>query len=69
MKAAYKVYDFMNEETWLLMLAERNNMAHLYDKEAAKTLVKHILDDYIQEFEKMRTSLLKKYGECIIRLK
>lgn len=69
MKAAYKIYDFMNEETWLLMLAERNNMAHLYDEEAAKTLVKHILDDYIQEFEKMRTFLLKKYGESIIHLK
>lgn len=65
-KAAYKVYDFMDEETWLLMLAERNNMAHLYDEEAAKNLVKHILDDYIQEFEKMRTSLLKKYGKAFL---
>lgn len=68
-KAAYKVYDFMDEETWLLMLAERNNLAHLYDEEAAKVLVKHILDDYIKEFKKIRTSLLKKYGEGFIRLK
>ncbi len=68
-KAAYKVYDFMDEETWLLMLAERNNMAHLYDEDAAKDLVNHILDDYIKEFEKIRTSLLKKNGEGIIRLK
>lgn len=66
-KAAYKVYDFMDEETWIGMLAERNNMAHLYDEEAAKVLVKHILDDYIKEFEKIRTSLIKRYGEGLLR--
>ena len=61
-KVAYKVYDFMDEEKWLQMLSERNNMAHLYDEEAAKTLVKHILNDYINEFEVVRGSLLKRYG-------
>ena len=66
-KAAYKVYDFMDEETWIGMLAERNNLAHLYDEEAAKVLVKHILDDYIKEFEKIRASLLRRYGEGLLR--
>ena len=35
-KIAYKVYDFLDEEKWLNMLSERNNMAHLYDEEEAK---------------------------------
>ena len=62
-KAAYKVFDFMNEETWLQMLTERNNMAHLYDEEAAKVLVSHILGGYIDEFEVTKKALIKKYGE------
>ncbi|MCR5701991.1 MAG: HI0074 family nucleotidyltransferase substrate-binding subunit [Lachnospiraceae bacterium] len=62
-KGAYKVYDFMSEELWLEMLAERNNSAHLYDEEAAKTLVRHILEDYIDVFETTKKSLIKKYGE------
>lgn len=62
-KAAYKVYDSMDEETWLFMLSERNNLAHLYDEDAATTLVEHILDMYIEEFEALRKALIKRYGE------
>lgn len=62
-KAAYKVYDSMDEETWLLMLSERNNLAHLYDEDAAITLVEHILNMYIGEFEVLRKALIKRYGE------
>lgn len=53
----------MDEETWLLMLSERNNLAHLYDEDAAMTLVEHILDMYIEEFEVLRKALIKRYGE------
>ena len=33
-KAAYRTYDFINEEIWLSMLSERNSTSHVYDKKA-----------------------------------
>ncbi len=61
-KAAYAVYDFMEEETWLSMLRDRNDMAHVYDEEAAKRLVKKILEVYIPTFIRLKTSLSEYYG-------
>ena len=65
-KIAYKVYDFLDEEKWLNMLAESNNMAHLYDEAEAKVLVDHILNEYIDEFESVRVSLINRYGEAYL---
>ena len=65
-KIAYKVYDFLDEEKWLNMLAERNNMAHLYDEAEAKALVDHILNEYIDEFESVRVSLINRYGKAYL---
>lgn len=65
-KAAYKVFDFLGEEAWLKMLSERNSMAHLYDENEAKKLVAHILDEYIEEFEKVRQGLIDRYGESFL---
>lgn len=62
-KAAYKIYDFLDEEKWLLMLSERNNMAHLYDENEARLLVDRILEDYIDEFDSVCKSLMELYGE------
>lgn len=62
-KTAYAVYDFMNEEIWLEMLQARNDMSHIYDGEAAKELVKKILEIYIPEFKKLQVELQKQYGE------
>lgn len=60
-KAAYAVYDFMDEETWLSMLRDRNDMAHVYDEEAAKRLVKKILEEYIPTFVQLKDSLVEYY--------
>ena len=62
-KAAYKAYDFLDKELWLKMLAERNNMAHLYDEAAANELCHHIIEDYTIAFEAMKTGLQKLYFE------
>ena len=35
-KAAYAVWDFIDEEKWLEMLKARNDMSHMYDELAAK---------------------------------
>ena len=62
-KTAFAVYDFIDDEIWLDMLRERNNTAHIYDSEAARELVGHILEIYIPEFIKIRDQILIKYAE------
>ena len=65
-KAAYSVYDFIDEDVWLSMLSARNNMAHIYDGNAAQELVKRIISEYVPEFVKMRDRIIEKYkGENI----
>ena len=60
-KAAYKFYDFMNEDNWISMLNERNDTAHIYDKDAADRLVEKILNSYIDEFKKMEIYIEERY--------
>ena len=62
-KAAYTMYDFIDEDKWLQMLKDRNNLAHIYDGEAAKRLVRTILDIYISEFIRLEHSLDTLYGD------
>lgn len=60
-KAAYQTFDFIHEEVWLSMLKERNDTSHIYDGNAAKKLVKKILEDYIGEFARMEEKIEEKY--------
>lgn len=62
-KAAYKYYEFVDEEKWLGMLADRNDTAHIYDGEAADRLVDKILNSYIGCFKEMEVFLDGRYGE------
>ena len=38
-------------------------MAHIYDGNAAKELVKRILDCYIPEFVRIERELIEQYGD------
>ncbi len=60
-KAAYAVYDFIDEPVWLSMLKARNNLAHIYDGEEAKRMVQTILEEYIPVFLRMRKEILRLY--------
>ncbi len=66
-KAAYAVYDFLDEHIWLSMLKARNDMTHIYDGAAAKELVADILNAYIPEFFKMKAEIEHRYPEQIRR--
>ena len=68
LKAAYTVYDFLDESIWLSMLRERNNTAHMYDAQAALQLVGHILSDYIPAFVRMRDGISSRYGVQLAEL-
>lgn len=65
LKAAYSVYEFIDEEIWLSMLKERNNMTHIYDGNEAKRLVGEIIEVYIPTFCKMKDEIEKKYKEIL----
>lgn len=61
-KAAFSVYNFLDETVWLSMLKDRNDMTHIYSEQAAKRLVQTILTEYIPVFQRMREELLRYYG-------
>lgn len=67
-KEAYKYYSCIEEEVWLSMLSQRNNMAHIYDGEAAKQLMNQILQEYIPAFEELENSIQSRYGELLTTL-
>ncbi len=64
-KAAYAVYDFMEEAVWLSMLRKRNDMTHIYDGTAAKELVQQILAEYIPAFAALRNGIKEHYGKSL----
>lgn len=64
-KAAYATYEFIDEDMWLSMLRERNNMTHVYDGEEAKELVKKIIDQYIPAFCRMKEEIEFQYKEIL----
>ena len=68
LKAAYSVYDFINEDVWIEMLKSRNDMTHIYDGEAEKRLVNIILQKYIPEFLRMQKGILERYGDILQQL-
>lgn len=65
LKAAYELYDFIDEDIWLDMLKSRNDMTHIYDGEAAKRLVDMILGKYIPAFKLMEEKVLEKYKDIM----
>lgn len=64
-KAAYKCYDFIDEDVWLSMLKARNTITHIYDSQQAQIMVQEIITKYIPEFQKIETALIEHYGKDI----
>ena len=62
LKTAFAILDFMDEDIWIGMLKNRNDLTHIYDELAAKRLVGVILKDYIPEFVKMKKGIEEYYG-------
>ena len=64
-KAAYSIYEFIDEKVWVSMLKERNNMTHIYDGNAAKELVGKIINEYIPTFCLMQKEIENKYSDIL----
>lgn len=64
-KASYQYFDFVAEGTWLAMLRDRNNTAHVYDETKALELVQRVLDTYLPEFERLDKGIVVRYGDLL----
>lgn len=62
LKTAFTIFDFIDEDIWLGMLKNRNDLTHIYDALAARRLVDIILREYIPAFVKMQKGIEKCYG-------
>lgn len=67
-KEAYKIYDFFDEEVWLEMLEQRNDLTHIYDGKKARELAELVMARYIPEFIKMEKYISEIYGKIINEL-
>ena len=67
-KAAYTVYDFMDETVWLDMLRDRNTSTHIYDGEEVRRLAQRVIDRYIPAFERMRHAIDARYADVLDEL-
>lgn len=64
-KASYEIYDFLEEDIWISMLRDRNNMTHIYDGKEARELAQKILDCYIPTFVHMKEEIEAKYQDIV----
>ena len=60
-KAAYRCFDFLEEDVWLDMLRTRNDLTHIYDSARARALVTEILTRFIPAFETMDEAVREAY--------
>ncbi len=57
LKTAFAAGLIKDEQTWLEALQTRNNVAHSYNENIAKDIVKGAKDKYLQLFEKLDKSM------------
>ncbi len=64
-KEAFRMYAFIEEEVWLAMLRDRNDMTHIYDGAQAKKLVNKILEKYIPAFIALQENIEEQYEDVL----
>ena len=64
-KEAYRYYSCMEEPVWLDMLAQRNNMAHVYDETAARKLADEIIQRFVPAFLALQENIETRYSEML----
>lgn len=62
-KAAYRYFDFIDENLWLDMLRDRNDTTHIYDETRLHRLVDSVITSYIPEFQRVLAAVDNRYGK------
>lgn len=65
LSSRHQYYPCIEEDVWLDMLSQRNNMAHIYDGNAAKELASEIIRRFIPAFEKLEKSICERYADLL----
>ena len=65
-KAAFRIYDFLDKDVWLSLLRDRNTIVHIYDPERAAELVERILHQYLPAFRLLDEGLTSRYGPMLL---
>lgn len=59
LKSAYQVGLIKDEDTWLAALVSRNNVAHAYNQEIAKDIIKQTQNKYFHMFTDLKSEIEK----------
>lgn len=62
LKAAFATYGFIDEDVWLEMLKARNDLAQVYDGNAARVMVDRIVGVYVPAFSRLENGLDELYA-------
>lgn len=62
-KAAWRIFGFLDEELWLSMLRDRSDTAHIYDAQLVQELINRIITDYLPAFIQPRDGVVARYGK------
>ncbi|MDO4797236.1 MAG: HI0074 family nucleotidyltransferase substrate-binding subunit [Coriobacteriales bacterium] len=68
LKASCRYFGFIDEETWLCMLRDRNTIAHVYSGDELRRLIQRVLDTYIPTFQALERAVFEKYGDELERI-
>lgn len=66
-RAAYRYYNFIDEDAWLSMLRDRNQISHIYDSKKALELIDAIINRYLPEFISLKKNLDERYGDLLTK--
>lgn len=62
LKSAYQVGLIKDEDTWLAALVSRNNVAHAYNQEIAKDIIKQTQNKYFHMFTDLKSEIEKNWN-------
>ena len=62
-KLGFKAGFISDEEIWLDMLRQRNNLTHIYSEENAENLLQSLVQSYIPALERFQTVMKEKTEE------
>ena len=66
-EAAHVTYEFIDENLWLGILADRRQHEYAYDVALTESLVTTILDSYLAAFEQLLKNLESLYGKEFLK--
>ncbi len=64
LKTAYKAGMIKDEQLWLDALVARNNVAHAYNEEIARDIVRQTRERFLTMFEELKAEMEQNRGEA-----